>query len=250
MKIKFWGTAAGLAEAHRHCTSVLIEINDAYYILDFGAPVEHLIAKEKIEIGKIKAAFVTHMHADHAETLVSFAKLYAKFTDFLYAPASVRLYRPDGVNAFYAWLEALNLDMSERMEMIKIEEGIIFDSEALRVKAVRTEHLGKDKPSYAFVFEAEGKKVLFTGDLVGDFHDFPYGEQYDLIVCELAHGEMHELKSCLERARCGNVIFYHMTSEATLIEKLGVNRIGVLEADKDSLGFHYQLAYDGMEIEL
>lgn len=250
MKIKFWGTAAGLAETNRHCTSVLIEINDAYYILDFGAPVEHLIAKEKIEIGKIKAAFVTHMHADHAETLVSFAKLYAKFTDFLYAPSAVQLYMPDGVNAFCAWLEALNLDMSERMKMIKIEEGIIFDSEALRIKAVRTEHLGKDKPSYAFVFEAEGKKVLFTGDLTGDFHDFPYGEQYDLIVCELAHGEMHELKKCLERARCDEVVFYHMTSEASLIEKLGVDRIGLLEADKDSLCFHYKFAYDGMEIEI
>ena len=250
MKIKFWGTAAGLAEKGRYCTSIRIEVGGSYYILDFGAPVEYLIANDGIDISKIRAGFITHMHPDHVDALPAFAKLYAQFTSFIYAPASVDLYMPSGIDAFLSWLEALNLEMSERMRFHLISEGLIFDDGALRVHAVRTEHLGKDKPSYAFVFEADGKRVLFSGDITADFHDFPRGGHYDLVVCEIAHAEMASLKSCLSGTDCGHVIFHHMSTAPTLLEKLKLDRIQILRDEKESLGFSYSLAYDGMEIEV
>lgn len=253
MKIKFWGTAAGLAEANRYCTSVLIEISGEYYILDFGAPVEYLIKKENIPVSKIRAAFVTHMHADHVTSLTCFSKLYAKFTDFLYPDAHTELHLPDGIDVFQAWLNMISLAMSDRMDIKKIAEGEIYHSDTVRVKAVRTEHLsclGLDKPSYAFVMECEGKKILFTGDLTEDLHDFPHGERYDLVVCELGHGNVADIKRCITEADCKQVIFYHMSSDEELIQKLGVNRIAMIENAKEDLGADCKFAYDGMEVEL
>lgn len=253
MKIKFWGTAAGLAEANRYCTSVLIEISGEYYILDFGAPVEYLIKKENIPVSKIKAAFVTHMHADHVASLTCFSKLYAKFTDFLYPDAHTELYLPDGIEVFHSWLDMISLDMSERMEIKKINEGEIYHSDTVRVRAIRTEHLsrlGLDKPSYAFVMECEGKKVLFTGDLTEDLHDFPRGEQYDLAVCELGHGNVADIKRCITEANCKQTVFYHMSSDEELVRKLGINRIEMMQNEAENLGVICQFAYDGMEVEL
>lgn len=250
MKIKFWGTAAGLAEKNRYCTSVLIETGGGYYILDFGAPVEYLIANENIDRAKIRAGFITHMHSDHAETLVSFAKLYASFTDFLYAPSSVEVYMPSGTAEFRNWLAALNLDMSERFKTVEIKEGLFYDTEFLKVSAIRTEHLGKNKPSYAFVFEADGKKVLFTGDLTEDFRDFPFVEGCDAIVCELAHGEMTSVAEHLQASGCKRVVFYHMSEDAYIVEKIKVDRIGIIKSLKEKLDFDFEIAYDGFETEI
>ena len=250
MKIKFWGTAAGLAERDRYCTSMRIEVGGEYYILDFGAPVEYLIAKEGMDLSSIRAGFVTHMHSDHVDGLPSFAKLYAQFSTFIFAPASVDVYLPSGIDAFYAWMRALNLDMCDRLRLHPIREGEIFNNGKLRVTAIRTEHLGKDKPSYAFTFEAEGKRVLFSGDITADFHDFPRSLPCDLIVCELAHGRIDALTSCLSGVGCRRVIFNHMTTDPKLVSKVGVDRIKLLEEKKDALPFSYQLAYDGLEIEV
>ena len=251
MKIKFWGTAAGLAEKGRYCTSVLIETSGNYYILDFGAPVEYLIKNDGIDMSKIKAGFITHMHTDHAASLTSFAKLYAEFTNFIYAPASVDIFMPSGIDAFKSWLDALNLSMSDRMTITKINEGTFYDDGNLKVSAIPTDHMKAiGQPTYAFVFEAEGKKVLFTGDLAGDFHDFPIGEHYDLIVCELAHGDVKSVERCVRESDCERVIFYHMSTDPFVLEKLGVDRTQTLKDASKNFDFSSEFAYDGYETEV
>ncbi|MBR5507480.1 MAG: ribonuclease Z [Clostridia bacterium] len=251
MKIKFWGTAAGLAEKDRYCTSVLIEIQDSYYILDFGAPVEHLVSRDRIELSKIKAGFITHMHPDHVDCLTSFAKLYADFTNFIYAPASVDIFMPAGIDEFKNWLNAMNLAMSERMTMTKIEEGTFYDDGTLKVTAIKTEHMkALGQPTYAFVFEAEGKKVLFTGDLTDDFHDFPIGDHYDLIVCELAHGDVKSVERCVTESDCERVIFYHMSTDPIILNKIGVDRTQTLKDASRNFDFTCEFAYDDYETEV
>jgi ribonuclease BN (tRNA processing enzyme) len=250
MKIKFWGTAAGLAERGRHCTSLRVEVGGEYYIIDFGAPVEYLIANEGIRLSDIRAGFITHMHSDHVDALPSFAKLYAQFTNFIYAPASVDIFMPDGIDAFLSWLGALRLSMSERMRFHRVAAGVIYDNGCVRVRAIPTEHLGKGNPCYAYVFEAEGKRVLFSGDLTDDLHDFPSGEHYDLVICELAHGQIPALISRLNGAGVGRVIFNHMSTDPVILEKIQMDRIGLLEKEKDAIAFSYELASDGLELEV
>jgi len=250
MKISFWGTAAGLAEKNRYCTSICIEVDNEYYILDFGAPVEYLIAQHNICVEQIKAGFVSHMHSDHAEALAAFAKLYAQFTDFLYADARTELYMPEGIDELNDWLNALHLDMSDRMVIRKISAGVIYQNDKLRVEAIRTEHMGKDIPSYAFVFSAGGKRILFTGDLCSDLHDLPCDCSYDLVVCEIAHGNVMDIIRCINQSLGKKVVFYHMSTDRALLEKLGRDRLTELKNAKSDLNKPFEVAYDGYEIEL
>lgn len=70
-----------------------------------------------------------------------------------------------------------------------MHDGAIYDDGDLKVTAYRTKHC---RTSYAYLVEAEGKRVLFTGDLSGKgpSEDFPTAtlhEGLDLAICESAH---------------------------------------------------------------
>jgi len=64
---------------------------------------------------------------------------------------------------------------------------VIYNDGFLKVTAIQTLHTDR---SYAFFLEAEGKSVLFTGDLKHPDEDFPLiakEHKTDFIVCESAH---------------------------------------------------------------
>ena len=69
----------------------------------------------------------------------------------------------------------------------KITDGTIFDDGYLKVTAIPTQHC---PDSHAFFVEAEGKAVLFTGDLKHPNVDFPKiakEKPTEFIICEAAH---------------------------------------------------------------
>jgi hypothetical protein len=41
-----------------------------------------------------------------------------------------------------------------------------------------------------------------------------------------------------------------MSTDPWILEKVQMDRIGLLEKEKDALGFAYELAYDGLEVEV
>ena len=72
------------------------------------------------------------------------------------------------------------------------EGAIIFDDGTLRVTAYPVRHCPH---SHAFLLEAEGKRIVFTGDLSRDLSDYPRvatETPVDLVVTEAAHGRLSE----------------------------------------------------------
>ena len=70
-----------------------------------------------------------------------------------------------------------------------VNSGVLYQDDVLTVTAFQTKH---NDASFAYLLEAEGKRVLFSGDLChkGPQEDFPvsvFDEQLDLAVCESAH---------------------------------------------------------------
>lgn len=69
----------------------------------------------------------------------------------------------------------------------KVTDGTIFDDGYLKVTAIPTQPC---PDSHAFFVEAEGKAVLFTGDLKHPNVDFPKiakEKPTEFIICEAAH---------------------------------------------------------------
>ena len=188
MRIVFFGSSHGVPEPNRRCSSTLIEVGDNRYFVDMGTQsIEQLITRN-IPIESIKAIFITHMHGDHSNGLISFVDLcswyFKKAEPVICLPGDVESTK----SAMSAWL-ACNGTPMRPFDFRSVSDGVVYEDETIRVTAYRTKHIDH---SYAYLIEDEGKRVLFSGDLShgGPANDFPLSvldSPLDLAVCESAH---------------------------------------------------------------
>ena len=118
----------------------------------------------------------------------------------------------------------------------------VYDDGNLRLTPVPTRHLAaQGRPSYAYLVEADGRAVLFTGDLSGRLaeRDFPavaLERALDAVVCEMAHFDVPDMAPYLEKCRARQVLFTHVYP----LDKLG--RIRALDG---RFGFPVRDVADG-----
>jgi len=188
MRIVFLGTSHGVPEPDRKCSSTLIEVGNSRYIIDMGTQsIEQLIVR-RIPIESVKCIFATHMHGDHTNGIISYLDLCSWY--FKEAQPTVFMPEPveEAVAAIKAWLKCNGTELGD-YTFKPVNEGLIYEDKDIKVTAFKTKHIER---SYAFLVEAEGKRVLFSGDLShnGPQDDFPVSvldEPLDLAVCESAH---------------------------------------------------------------
>ena len=159
MQITFLGASHGVPEANRRCSCTLIETNGRYYFIDMGVNAIDALRTRGIDVEDVKGIFITHMHGDHTNGLISFVDLISWY--FKTADPEICLPNLEGVEAIRAWLKANHCEMRD-LRFKKVTDGTIFDDGYLKVTAIPTQHC---PDSHAFFVEAEGKAVLFTGDL-------------------------------------------------------------------------------------
>lgn len=189
MRIVFFGSSHGVPEANRRCSSALIEVGENRYFIDMGTQsIEQLITRN-IPIDSVKGIFFTHMHGDHTDGILSFVDLcswYFKNTDpAIFLPAEPM---DTTVDAMRGWLKCNGVEMRP-FRFAPVHEGLLYEDDCIRITAFRTKHIAI---SYAYLVEAEGKRVLFSGDLChkGPQEDFPlsvFEKPLDLAICEVAH---------------------------------------------------------------
>lgn len=75
MQITFLGASHGVPEANRRCSCTLIETNGRYYFIDMGVNAIDALRTRGIEVEDVKGIFITHMHGDHTNGLISFVDL-------------------------------------------------------------------------------------------------------------------------------------------------------------------------------
>lgn len=188
MRIIFFGSSHGVPEPNRRASSALVEVGKNRYFIDMGTQsIEELITR-RMPVESIKAIFITHMHGDHTDGLISFLDLCSWY--FKKADPVVFLPEPfeDTIAAMKAWLKCTGVDMRP-FRFSKVEEGLLYQDGSISIWAFRTQHCAS---SYSYLVEAEGKRVLFSGDLSGHGPqtDFPVSvleAPLDLAICESAH---------------------------------------------------------------
>ncbi len=207
------GTSHGATEKDRSCSANLLIVNDSYYIFDCGSSVERELARLELPIENVRCAFISHMHEDHVGALSAVAK---RFSDYM-KNKSIKIFMPEqtGIELFKKWLLALHLHVTdENVQLSLIEPKEIYSDENITVTAIRTNHVVLGEfPSYAFMVEAEGKRLLYTGDLIHDFSDYPavaFQKDFDLIVSELVHFNPAENIDTIIKSRTKKLVFTHL----------------------------------------
>ena len=225
MVVTFLGTSHGITEKNTFCSSAVVSVGGAHYIVDVGAPIDTLLQNYGIPFADLRGIFITHPHQDHYVGLAPFTFTMEDFGRF--ENVSVPVLAPAGID-----FSALNVFLfgdprgheryrtenppphRVRFEVYPdapAEGAIIFDDGTLRVTAYPVRHCPH---SHAFLLEAEGKRIVFTGDLSRDLSDYPRvatETPVDLVVTEAAHGRLSEpgTVAILAKTRSPRLVISH-----------------------------------------
>ena len=259
MKITFLGTSHGITEKGAFCSSALVTAGDARYLVDVGAPVDTLLANLDVPLRDLRGAFITHPHQDHYVGLAQLTYTVEDFGRFL--DVAFPVLAPEGID-----FGALNVflwgdprgheryrveDPPPRRVRFEVypdapaEGSLIFDDGVLRVTAYPVRHIPH---SHAFLLEAEGKRIVFTGDLSRDLSDYPRvatETPVDLVVTEAAHVRLDDpdTPEILGKSRTPVLVVSHRAPGRNPIES--VEKLAARIAPIKVIA-----AFDGMTLEV
>jgi ribonuclease BN (tRNA processing enzyme) len=252
MKITFLGTSAGIPDPDRHCSSTMIEVGERVYVVDAGAPMVDCLRTqgllmERERAARIAAVFATHSHSDHT---VGMLHLLDACTWYFRAACFDVILPAKRLGEKFAECIEIMEGMpfpSDRLRLREASAGVVYDDGVLRATYIPTRHC-EPYPSYAILIEAEGKRVLFSGDLSGKLgkQDVPAllsETELDLFICEMAHFTPEELSPYLDTCRARAVCFNHLNP----LDK--IDRMRALATEK-GYPFPIHRAVDGGVLEL
>lgn len=210
MKIRFLGTSHGIAEKNQFCSSALISIGDKHYVIDAGAPLMTLLKNHDVAYEDVQGIFITHTHSDHFMGLVEFTYQINQFPCF--EQVKIPVFVPDAQKYKDMFLFLFGkAEFGGRLDYQVYADGLIFDDGTLKITAIPVCHCPN---AHAFMLEAEGKRVFFTGDMRADLTDYPQAiveQESDLVVIEGAHFTLDKdsVVDILRRSKCKKMLVNH-----------------------------------------
>ena len=205
MNLTMLGTSHGVPSAERYTSGYMLEVGENIYIFDAGAPIMDLLLRKGKDLTKVKALFNTHGHGDHIHGGISLITLFT----WCFQNTAMEVCLPDSITAdaisnYLAAIDNVKVP-NERIKFNIYKPGVIFDDGVLKVTAIETRHFcNQEKKSSAFLIEAEGKSILYTGDMACDevTDDFPavaYERFIDIIMTECVHFSPEKLRKVMEK---------------------------------------------------
>lgn len=253
MKIYTLGTSHGDATYCRFNSSTVYETADgSLYLLDAGTPVEALMTRKGLKIQRLRAVFITHMHDDHVSGITNIIKSAVKYPAGREHGLAVFLPEAEALPPLRGWLDALHLKYDHLVTFGTVSDGVLYADNNLRITAIRTRHLTVNgvPSSFAYLleFHREDISILHTGDLRGDFSDFPkiaLEKPLTACLCEATHYKPTDAAPVLAKAKLGRLIFIHIHNPWH-----GPEGEAALLSHYKSLPYPVDIAHDGDEFEL
>lgn len=238
MKVYFLGTCHGLQEKGRYLTCMVLEVNDKMYLIDAGAPFVYILKNmDIIPSERLEAAFITHMHSDHA--LQAYSCVF-NCKNALYLPEESDI--QGMLDLIYYMHCEWAYEHQKHCEIKSVAEGMFYDDGNIKVTAVPTKHLARGK-SFGYMIEGEGKRILFTGDLSDSFEDYPTittEYDFDAVVCELTHFSVDVAIPRFNQTRTKRFLFNHVRDD----------KVALLTENSDKMEIDYYITNDGDIIEI
>ena len=199
IKVTLLGTGVPTPRPTSFSASTLVEAGNEKLLFDLGRGSTMQLYRLKIPLGAITANFITHMHSDH---LVGLPDMW--LTGWLATPwasrkGPMKLYGPRGTvamteNLTKAFADDIRIRIDDehldpeaiRFAAKDIEAGPVYDNNGVKVTAIEVNHGEKIKPSFGYVIEYDGKKVVLSGDTKPDERVAKAAEGADLLIHEVA----------------------------------------------------------------
>jgi ribonuclease BN (tRNA processing enzyme) len=252
MKITILGSGHGNPTLQAFQTSILLEEQGNYYLLDAGDGAASLLIRQNVDPSALRGIFITHFHLDHSSCLPLLIHLGKKHR-WLYPGITPEIFLPEGGKEVfvqqYCLLNHFKEPFGVRFRDMRSES---YEDEAVQIHFTPTGHIASDPAdgspcSFAVSVQTGEKKILFTGDLKGDFSDFPLEEAStsNIIFCELTHYSPEKALEIFRTLSPEKLVFYHLHGPYQIPE--GRERIRKLYQD---LPFEVILGFDSWSLSV
>lgn len=261
MKITFLGTCSGTEPmpGFRH-VSFVIEHNDKVYWFDAGDNCSYAAHTGSIDLLKTRAVFISHTHMDHIGGLPNLLWNIRKLNTnhcanptFAFNGKKIDVFMPHD-KTFPAIMEMLkhtegNFEIDFSINENIYDDGVIFEEDGLKVSAFHNNHLAPADgkwTSFSFLVEANGKSLVYSGD-VKSIEDIEHMiRNVDLVLMETGHHLPENI--CEHLAACdsgfGKLAFVH--HGRAILNDFD----GELRKARNILGDKVFIATDGMTFEI
>lgn len=217
------GTGCPNVSPRRYGAGQLVRCGDLTILVDIGAGVTHRLVEAGSNGAEIDALLITHIHSDHLVDFYQF--IISSWHQSRDRPQVI--YGPPGIKRFVnaqmdAWKEErqLRIEFEKRTSTAGFEleihefdaSGVLIDRDGAKVSAVRVDH---DPIEYAFgfVFEANGKKLVLSGDTRPCDALIDVSQGADVLVHEVfQHGRSREPSGTRTAQSIEQVESYHTLS--------------------------------------
>jgi ribonuclease Z len=208
MTVTLLGTGTPAPRLSSFSASTLVEAGSEKLLFDIGRGSTIRLFQKRIPLGAITAHFITHLHSDHVVGLPDLWLSGWVGTPWASRKSPMVVFGPQGT---VAMTENLTKAFSEDIRIREDDEhlpaegvafaakdvvpGLVYDSHGVKVTAIEVNHGEKIKPSFGYVVEYDGKKVVLSGDTRYDERVARAGSGADLLVHEVAIIEPELLNS-------------------------------------------------------
>ncbi|MDU3131345.1 MAG: MBL fold metallo-hydrolase [Bradyrhizobium sp.] len=199
MKVTLLGTGTPTPRVSSFSASTLIEAGPEKLLFDFGRGSTIRLFQKRVALGSITAHFITHLHSDH---LVGLPDMWLSGwigTPWASRKSPMIVFGPMGTvamteNLTKAFAEDIRIREDDEhlppegvaFVVKDIEPGPVYDKNGVKVTAIEVNHGEKIKPSFGYVIEYDGKKVVLSGDTKYDERVANAAKGADLLVHEVA----------------------------------------------------------------
>jgi ribonuclease Z len=246
MRLTLHGTGAGTPGADRTSSALTASFSDgSIFLFDAGDGCTRTLLRDGVDLHRIEAVAISHLHADHWSGLPGLIQAWGVFN----RTRSVDIYLPDGTIDFFRSVQIHGYSFPERQSFeIHYHPLRAFDlREGWRVETFPTSHLKKVREfaeshhlpptAFGYLLNNGERRIVLSQDLgsEADLKDVISGAE--LLICESAHVDLRAVLEMACNAGVGRVIFTHVPP-------------GDVEWPEGFEGVEWSVAVEGEVVEL
>ena len=227
------GSRSPLPHPRRAETCILINAGGSYYVIDVGDGSASNLRSYGVNLGKIKAVLLTHLHSDHISDLADIhmgtwvAQSRTKRLD-VYGPSGVEFVTKGFEDAYKLDFKYRNEHHGDEVAPINIVgfdphpvdllTPVVINENGLKVTAFKVPH-DPVKPALGYRFDFKGRSIVISGDTSYSENLITYAKDADVLfheaqanhILEIMKGVANKAGNPLTAKILDDITTYHTT---------------------------------------